>query len=606
MSIDTFDEANALTSQAMKVQMDAQQWESLCDKLQSRARRMEAADVFGDAAKRGAVYRWGIAASTEAACDETVQCLSRLACGSAARKRSWDPADCVNTILQLADSDARPNFLDAAHAVLAAAAMPGLSQYLDQSQWSQLLGALLQVRQSALEHGRCDAPLHLMLGGELGLTLAWRLRELPACKRLTRSSVEAVTAWCRQDDQSITAAISHATHTRLVLASLIRCQKIIEKTKRKTSGKQMRLMGETLATWVMAMTTHTGQTAFATAARKAFVDDLSPRGLLDCATEFAPQSLKPAMDAALGATQTGGRLAWQVALPEALHHDPHAKLAIMIPDWDVRRGRTHIDYSGEEVRIEVSAGRPQVIAGRWQTIVELDDDPQHALGPWEEVCEFTDDDVHYLEIEQPWTGGLLLQRQIMLVRDDRCLLLADAVLPSNPSVQPGQRIQYLSRLPLTSKVGVEPLRETREMFLSDDGRRSLVIPLSAGEWQVGPSDATLKHTEDHHLILSTQGRGCLYAPLWFDFQQRRFKRKRTWRQLTVGDQLRIVGRNEAVGYRVQVGSEQWMLYRSLAGQKCRTVLGKHILAGFFCSRFDPSDGNHEELVTVDDSDGADE
>jgi hypothetical protein len=194
----------------------------------------------------------------------------------------------------------------------------------------------------------------------------------------------------------------------------------------------------------------------------------------------------------------------------------------------------------------------------------------------------------------------------MLLRDDRCLLLADAVLPSNPSGQTQQSIQYSSRLPLVSRIKVEPLHETRELFLSNDRQRSLVIPLSASEWQIGPSDATLKGTEDQHLLLSAHGCGRLYAPVWFDFQQRRFRRKRTWRQLTVADQLRIVGRDEAVGYRVQIGSEQWVVYRSLSGQSCRTVLGKHLNAGFFSSRFDPSDGNHEELVTVDDSELADD
>ncbi|MDC0295614.1 hypothetical protein OAL35_02040, partial [bacterium] len=73
-------------------------------------------------------------------------------------------------------------------------------------------------------------------------------------------------------------------------------------------------------------------------------------------------------------------------------------------------------------------------------------------------------------------------------------------------------------------------------------------------------------------------------------------------QLTVADQLRIVEPSEANGYRVQFGSEQWMIYRSLKDQKTRTVLGKHLIADFYCSRFDSGDGSHEELITVDDSD----
>lgn len=131
------------------------------------------------------------------------------------------------------------------------------------------------------------------------------------------------------------------------------------------------------------------------------------------------------------------------------------------------------------------------------------------------------------------------------------------------------------------------------------------MPISASEWRVGPTDAMLKETQDGHLLLSTQGSGRLYAPLWLDFQQRRFKRKRTWRQLTIADQLRIVRRDEAVGYRVQVGSEQWTLYRSLAGHCCRSILGKHLITDFFASRFDPGDGSHDELLSVDDDESSD-
>jgi len=415
-----------------------------------------------------------------------------------------------------------------------------------------------------------------------------------------------VTAWCDREDEAMAAALAQGTDTRLVLGSLLRCRRIMERTtNRKFTKHQVQLAGA-LATWVAAMTTHTGGAAFSTASGKQVADDLPPHGLLGRMVELDPQALAPAISAALGARQTGGRLVWQVDLPATMHHHSDAKIAVMFPDWDVRRGRTHVDYSREHVRLEVFAGRAEVIAGDWQTMIQLDDVEQQACGDWVEVCEYTDDDVHYVEIEQPWTGGILLQRQVMLVRDDRCLLLADAVLPSDPLQQASRSIKYSSRLPLFDSIGIEPEAETREVFLSDGQRRALVIPLSASEWQIGPTDATLKETADRHLLLSTTGRGRLYAPLWLDLQQRRFKRKRTWRVLTVVDQLHSVQRDTAVGYRVQVGSEQWMVYRTLAEHRCRSVLGKHLIAGFYSSRFDPSDGSHDALITVDDSDSPDD
>ena len=74
----------------------------------------------------------------------------------------------------------------------------------------------------------------------------------------------------------------------------------------------------------------------------------------------------------------------------------------------------------------------------------------------------------------------------------------------------------------------------------------------------------------------------------------------------MGDQLRLVNRHEATAYRFQAGSEQWMVYRSLGERRCRTALGKHLIAEFYASRFHPGDGTHEELVTVEDKCSADD
>ncbi|MFG0262284.1 MAG: hypothetical protein ACF788_07830, partial [Novipirellula sp. JB048] len=163
-----------------------------------------------------------------------------------------------------------------------------------------------------------------------------------------------------------------------------------------------------------------------------------------------------------------------------------------------------------------------------------------------------------------------------------------------------------SRIPIASGVSAEFENETREVWLGDARRRVLVMPLSASEWRVGPTTTKLEASEDDHLVWTAAGTGALYLPLWFDLQQRRFRRKRTWRQLTVGDERRLCEAHEAVGFRVQVGSEQWMIYRSLGARRCRTVLGKHLIADFFAARFDTGEGDYDELVTVDDSESSDE
>ncbi|MFK8113765.1 MAG: hypothetical protein AB8B91_16295 [Rubripirellula sp.] len=588
-------------------QTSALEWDSFCQSLRQRTEGLNAKKVLGKSCRSGAIYRWGMAAASGAPCSPITERLSRLACV----RKPWTTecirdsglVESVDVFIESCESKTPLSAVDAFAALLWGAALPGLVYQLRSTRWFRLYHAVVRLRQRVLEQENFESPVRLLVGAELGLTLAWRLGELTDIDSIASSAEIALEEWFDQSDAAISGALADGgQNSRLVLASLIRSQRILAKIgNRKLSQCQLETV-ETLATWVAALTTHHGDPAFVSVGPDALADDLADRGLLQTACEFNSETLRPALEAALGETPSGGRLAWEVSLPVAFYHDELAQTAVMFPDWDVRRGRTHLDYSSSDVRLEVYAGRTQVIGGAWKTQISLDEVAQRPNGDWGEVCHFSDDDIHYLEIEQPWTGDIVLQRHVMLIRDDRCLMIADTVLPAKRADQSKQKINYVSQIPLAAEAQVEEENETRELFVCDQRQRqqAMVMPLSASEWKIGPSDAAVQATKDH-LQLSTSGTGRLFAPLWFDFQRRRFNRKRTWRDMTIGDQLRIVPRNEAVGYRVQVGSEQWMLYRSLAPCACRTVLGKHLNADFFASRFDTGDGGHEVLVTVDDT-----
>ncbi len=596
---------------------DEQPWDQLREAIRTRAVKRSAEHVFGDAASGGAVYRWGWAASLGRPCDELTTGLSRLSVDRPATGKGSSEIDFGIAAEQFVDSvsGSRTSLHESAEAVLWAASMPALAQHLEASRWWDLLGALQQLRESAVRDAEPSSPSYLILGAELGLTLAWRLADLPSCRSLGKDSHEALAAWFDAESESIAAAVSGGVNARLVLASLVRSHRLVNRTtKRKFKKRQLEIAAE-LATWVAGMTIHTGSTAFATTERRDLRDDLGSAGLLWQSVEFDSKTLHPALSAALGESHSGGRLAWQVCLPEAMLACEDAKLAILLPDWDVRRGRIHLDYHQETCRLELFGGKPRLLAGSWPVEIELRGEPQAPCGPWTQTCEYSDDDVHYVELEQEWTGDLVLQRQVMQLRDDRCVLFADAVLSEeDPSVDgeskpaskqraPGKAgppaIRYTGRIPLDPAIEVDSESETREVFLAvGKKRRAMVLPLAAAEWRIGPSAATLEAEEDQ-LVHRAEGDGRLYAPIWIDLQPRRFRRPRTWRQLTIGDELRLVPRNEAAGYRIQLGSEQWMVYRSLGQPRCRTVLGKHLLADFLCTRFDMGDGTHDELITVD-------
>jgi hypothetical protein len=103
--------------------------------------------------------------------------------------------------------------------------------------------------------------------------------------------------------------------------------------------------------------------------------------------------------------------------------------------------------------------------------------------------------------------------------------------------------------------------------------------------------AILTHT------LARTGRR-LYAPLLLDLNRTRVRKQRTWRRLTVGAELRPVALEAAVGYRVQIGKEQWLIYRSLAPAANRTVLGQNTVRDFLFARFN-CDGHVEPLVEIE-------
>ncbi|CAN0456039.1 unnamed protein product, partial [Hapterophycus canaliculatus] len=173
-------------------------------------------------------------------------------------------------------------------------------------------------------------------------------------------------------------------------------------------------------------------------------------------------------------------------------------------------------------------------------------------GPWEYTCEYSDDDVHMIEFEQPHSGGVVLQRQWMVIREDRCVMVSDAVLPdkdaasSSDAITDSSEVSCVSRLPLANSVEVTEDTETREIVLTDGAKkRCMVLPLAASEWRVGPSDCQITVSEDRHLVVTTRGRGAVYSPVWLDFQTRRFGRPRTWRPLTVAEGLSIIPRSTA-------------------------------------------------------------
>jgi hypothetical protein len=280
-------------------------------------------------------------------------------------------------------------------------------------------------------------------------------------------------------------------------------------------------------------------------------------------------------------------------LPPASLHDSGLRAAALASQWGPRAPRLRVDYSGDNVRLDAAWNRSLALSGAWTSQITFNQQPVRPAGVWSDVCWFTDEEVDYLEIEQPLSSGLTLQRHVVLAHADRFIILADAVLGSAPG-----HCSCTSRLPLIEGLTFREHDETWEGILEQGRNQCLVLPLSLPEWRRDRQCGALA-VRDGHLewSIGASGPSC-FSCLFLDFDRRRRTRPYTWRRLTVAEDRLVVGPYRAAGFRVRIGSEQWLLYRSLEPGRPRTLLGQHLLTDFLLGRLRRS-ADLETILQVD-------
>jgi hypothetical protein len=594
-------------------------WSDVAKKIVKGAEKRGLDRLFrdwGDGGKRGG---WtplvaGLAVALGEPLRSSQVQLAKLATGSKGRAAMDDPWSAL-VDMELAElvALASPGELrlgGLAEGLLWAYALPALIAELRENDWKQLCQGLDRLARQGLAVAE-PLSTERLLAGELAIVLRLRLGDL-ASDTLANQGADQFEAWLDAGDQAVDATIAGGgLRARLTLATVLRQAAIIKGVLGRKVGKRRLGAAVDLATWVLALTRRDGTAVFSTLGPADCKEDTAAGSLFEAIRHMAPKSLVAAINASSGRGHKGN-LTWSVGLPESLWHSEPAKLAALLPEWDVRRARVFVDYAQDRFKIEIDHGKGIALLGNWRLTVEGDGIKQRPLGGWVCNCEYSDDDVHYLEFEQQWTGRLKVQRQVLLVREDRCVLLADAVL--RDEAFPSCQIDYASVITAHEMMAIQPEDDTNEHWLVDpEGRkRALMLSLQTSEWRVGKSAVKIAVTGSNEVRLQAKSQppsdngGGVYAPLWLDFQQRRFERPRTYRQLTVGDELRIVDPDEALAYRIQLGSEHWVVYRTLRGHRPRTFLGKHLIADFHCGRFSPGEGIIDDLVTITSHDQDDE
>ena len=272
-------------------------------------------------------------------------------------------------------------------------------------------------------------------------------------------------------------------------------------------------------------------------------------------------------------------------LPRDLH-SADAAAAIIRTGWEPDSVRVMLEYRQATPRLEIAVGDRLLIDGAWQWRVSLGGRPLEAEGPWKLSCFESDRKSTFLEITAALAGGLQFERQVVVLRRDRVVLLADAVTRAAGD-PPSGALASESVVPLASSLETERADETREIFVYDTAMRLAAMPLALPEWSVATAPGGFESSADGLTLRHESAGSRLYSPLWLDCDPSRFGRPLTWRQLTVADTRQNLPRHQAAGFRVQAGLEQWLLYRALDEPRNRTVLGCNLSCEFLMGRIRP-------------------
>ncbi|NQT16115.1 MAG: hypothetical protein HQ582_25385 [Planctomycetes bacterium] len=471
-------------------------------------------------------------------------------------------------------------------------ALPRWVENLPPDLWGDLLEHLLDAVARAEQISLDGDPLvHQLLAGELPLALRHVFPELTACRRLGRDARSALSAGLV--DLLDGEGLPHAERLDLMrplLACWTRCRAVGNELTKGPWNERAQIQYEWLIRGALRLTRHDGAHVLSRGPSGTWCEEL-----FAAAVHFDEDRDDEAIAGLVLPNRSKSDRARSAGrpLPDAAAHSEWAAVAVLRPDWSPDAPRLSVTYAGQSVQLELECERDVLWSGLWDLEVRRDGEVLLPDSDWESLCWLSDKDVDYLELGITLQGGVRVQRHVLLAREDRVLLLADAVLGDRRA-----QLAYRGSLPLVDGVSYQPADESREGFLVGRGRSALVLPLALSEWRTGARCDSLDSTPGG-LELRQQAEGCsLFAPLLFDLKPRRMTRRLTWRQLTVAENLEIQPHDVAVGYRVAIGNQQWLLYRSLARPANRTVLGHNLATEMLMARFDRK-GNVTPLAEIE-------
>ena len=466
-------------------------------------------------------------------------------------------------------------------------ALAGLAGQMSGRVWWKLLNALVA------EAGRNawtvrDPLISLLLASELPLTLAYSFPELANCRDLIEPAREAYASATGElfDGEGLICA-DHLAWLRPILASWTRSRAIGQLVARSWVEQGALDQYPQAVQHALRLSRADGRAVFSAGDSEALDADMVAAALR---LADDPTTRRVARLTTVGRTSSRP----PKDLPSPSFEGEWAATAVLRSAWRPSAPRLTVAYPGRTVQMELALGKDLIWSGDWEFDVHVNGQHLAPVGSWEQVCWISDNEVDYLELALALEGNVSVARHIVMSREHEFLILADAILGGEHAT-----LEYRGGLPLTSSCSFQVESRTREGARLVRGRpRGRVLPLALPEWRSASCRGSLQQG-DRGLELRQSAVGQrLFAPLFVDLNARRVRREVTWRQLTVGENREIVPPEVAVGYRVQAGRRQWLVYRSLGPVAVRSVLGCNLMHELMIADFQ-ADGSVERIVEIE-------
>jgi hypothetical protein len=468
--------------------------------------------------------------------------------------------------------------------------LPELSQTLDSGTWWDLLSRMLETAADADALSLAEHPMiHQLLSAELRLTLAFLFPELKPARRAAAVAVKSLAKAMHElasDEGSLPA--SRLAMLRPLLGCWTRSWFLSQNVKKARWPRQAQLG---LAACIEAALHLLTQRRI-----QLLADEQQPwpKSLIRCAVAAAAEARQTAAQGVAIRRRRRQNISKLLSRRgDAAWQSDSAGYAILRSGWKPADVSLAVDHAAAEVRLQLWAAGQMLLEGAWKVDVRVDGQRRALAADWEVVCWVSDADVVYLELQAPLEGDIKIQRQILLGRNRRYVFLNDVVLGGEQ-----HRIDYHGGLASASACTWQPADQSREVQLVGRNCRALFLPIGLSEWQECRCPGSLA-IRGNRLELTMHGqRRSLAAPLFIALDRGKRADAFTWRQLTVAENRRIVPADEAVGYRVQIGRRQYLVYRALVGKRIRTVLGAHTGSEFLVSRI-TDDGELETQIEIE-------